>query len=162
MSKFIIRFSRACNRSGLYLAIGLSALLIVLNALDAHAQGDIVAGEKVFKKCKTCHRIGEDAKNAVGPVLTGVIGRQAGTYEGYRYGKSMKLAGEQGLVWDTDMVFAYLENPTAFLRERLDDKKAKGKMAFKLPKAEDRENVIAYLRSFSPEAMEAESAAESN
>ena len=50
----------------------------------ANAQ-DAAAGEKVFLKCKACHQIGEAAKNAVGPVLNGVVGRKAGTYPGYSY-----------------------------------------------------------------------------
>jgi cytochrome c len=41
---------------------------------------DAAAGEKVFSKCKICHQIGEGAKNMVGPVLNGVVGRPAGSY----------------------------------------------------------------------------------
>jgi cytochrome c len=40
---------------------------------------DAAAGEKVFAKCKICHQIGEGAKNMVGPVLSGVVGRKAGS-----------------------------------------------------------------------------------
>lgn len=137
-------------RGSLFAVIVLASLLLVLNSLNAHAQGDLADGEKVFKKCKICHRIGPQAKNAVGPVLTGIVGRQAGTFDGYRYGKSMIKAGEEGLIWDEELIFAYLENPTAFLRELLNDRKARGKMPFKLPKAEDRLSVITYLKSFSP------------
>ena len=103
----------------------------------------------MFKKCGACHKIGEGAKNSTGPVLTGVIGRQAGTYEGYRYGKSTKAAGKKGLIWNEDLVFEYLENPRNFLRAFLETRKAKSKMAFKLKKEEDRRNVAAYLATFS-------------
>jgi cytochrome c len=53
------------------------------------AVGNPALGEKVFKKCKACHKIGEGAENSTGPVLTGVVGRKAGTYPGYSYGKSI-------------------------------------------------------------------------
>ena len=40
--------------------------------------------------CKACHQIGENAKNAVGPVLNGVIGRMAGSVAGYSYSDANK------------------------------------------------------------------------
>src|SRR5262245_23032201 len=60
----------------------------------ARADEDVAKGEIVFKKCMICHRIGEGAKNLVGPVLNGVVGRQAGTYEGYSYSALNKASGE--------------------------------------------------------------------
>ena len=67
-----------------------AAMIYILSASisPSAAAGDAAMGEEVFKKCKACHRIGEGAKNATGPVLTGVIGRRAGTYPDYSYGKS--------------------------------------------------------------------------
>ena len=126
------------------------------NALEG---GDATKGEKTFKKCMACHTIGEGAKNKVGPVLTGVIGRKAGSFEGYKYGKHLAELGETGLIWNEDEVFEYLKDPKKYLRAKLDNKKAKTKMSFKLKKEEERKDVIAYLKTFSPEAEE--SAAES-
>ena len=55
-------------------------------AMPAAAQAaDAEAGKTVFNKCKVCHQIGEGAKNAVGPNLNGVIGRKAGSAEGFAY-----------------------------------------------------------------------------
>ena len=48
----------------------------------AHAEGDATKGEKVFKKCKACHEVGEGAKNKVGPELTGIVGRAIAGVEG--------------------------------------------------------------------------------
>ena len=57
----------------------LAVALAGMTALPAMAQDDLVAeGEKVFKRCAACHKIGEGAKNGVGPSLNGVIGRPAG------------------------------------------------------------------------------------
>jgi cytochrome c len=97
--------------------------------------GDPVAGEKTFKQCQTCHT-NQPGKNKVGPTLYGVIGRPAGSVEGYNYSKANK---ESGITWTEDEMFVYLENPKA---------KVPGtKMSFAgLKKPEDRANVIAYLQ----------------
>jgi cytochrome c len=58
----------------------------------AQAQ-DAANGEKVFAQCRACHQIGPNAKNAVGPVLNGVIGRKAGSVEGYNYSPANKNSG---------------------------------------------------------------------
>ncbi|MGB0921733.1 MAG: c-type cytochrome [Alphaproteobacteria bacterium] len=98
-------------------------------------------GEKVFKKCKACHQVGEKAKNTVGPVLNGVAGRKAGAVEGYKYSKAMIAAGEGGLVWDDANLDGYLAQPKKFI--------PKNKMSFVgLKKEKDRAAVIAYLKQF--------------
>ena len=132
--------------------IGLTlAALCWVSAQTASAQ-DVENGEKVFKKCKACHQAGEGAKNRVGPFLTGVVGRAAGTVDGYKYSKYMVAAGESVLVWDADTLFDYLAGPSDYLKTVLDDPKAKAKMAFKLKDEEDRRDVIAYLATFSEAA----------
>lgn len=128
------------------LAIAAAAALV---APSAWAAGDAAKGEKVFKKCKACHKIGDGAKNATGPVLNGVVGRPAGSYEGYKYSKSMKAAGEKGLVWTEELIAQFIENPSQFLKDYLDDPKAKSKMSLKLKKQADRENVAAFLATLS-------------
>ena len=130
-------------------AIGLAGF-----ASGALAQ-DAAEGEAVFKKCQTCHRIGEGARNLVGPVLTGVVGRTAGTAEGFNYSPLNKHSGENGLVWSEENIVKYLEDPNAFLKEFLTSKGKEDlavgvtKMVFKLPDETDRKNVVAYLKTFS-------------
>jgi len=134
--------------SALFLAFALAA--------PARADGDPVKGETVFKKCLTCHRVGDGAKNMVGPVLTGVIGRPAGTIEGYTYSALNKSAGAAGLIWSEALVIDYLQNPNRFLKAFLTDKgkadEAKGstKMVFQLANETERKDVAAYLKKFSP------------
>jgi cytochrome c len=114
---------------------------------------DAANGEAVFKKCRACHQVGETAKNGVGPIQNGVVGRKAGTVEGYAYSDINKAAGEAGLVWTEESILAYLADPNAFLKKFLTDKgqaaKAEGntKMAFKLADEADRKDVIAYLKT---------------
>jgi cytochrome c len=76
----------------------------------------IAAGEKLFKNCAACHQIGPDAKNRLGPRLTGVLGRAAATEPGYKYSRGMKLAAQDGLVWDAETLSQFLANPPIFVR----------------------------------------------
>jgi len=114
--------------------------------------GDPVAGEQVDKKCMTCHRIGPGAKNAVGPSHNGLIGRKAGTAEGFVYSNLNKAAGEAGLVWTEQNIFDYLADPNAFLKKFLTDKgkadlaTGSTKMSFKLASDKERKDVIAYIK----------------
>ncbi len=129
---------------GKLLGIG-AVLVIALAGGSALAEGDAAKGEKVFKKCKACHSL-KAGKNKVGPSLAGVVGRKAGSAAKYKFSKSMKAAGAKGLVWNDETLDGYLKNPTKFLRSYLDDSKAKSKMALKLKKEDDRENIAAFLQ----------------
>lgn len=128
---------------------------VALSTPAGHAwTQDSDPGERVFKKCMTCHMIGPTAKNTVGPAQNGVIGRAAGTVPGFAYSPINKAAGENGLVWTEENLFAYLADPQGFLINFLKEKGkadlAKGvtKMTFKLPSEEERKSVIAYLKKF--------------
>ena len=129
-----------------------AASFSILAFADGHSAGDAAKGEKVFKKCSSCHMVGPDAKTKVGPPLNDIIGRKAGSLEGFKYGKSIVAAGEAGLVWTDEELFAYLKNPKKYLRAKLDDKKAKSKMSQKLKKEGQRADVIAYLKTFTKPA----------
>lgn len=85
------------------------ALLAVACSGEVRAQ-DAAAGEKVFVVCKACHQIGEGAKNVVGPVLNGVIGRKAGTVPGYTYSAANK---NSGITWDEPTFREYIKDPKA-------------------------------------------------
>ena len=119
--------------------------------------GDPEAGKSAFSQCQACHVVVDEGGNTLagrtaktGPNLYGMIGRQAGTVEGFRYSKSIVLAGEQGLIWDADTFVAYVQDPTNYLREVLGDSKARGRMAFKVRKPEDAANLYALIRSLGP------------
>lgn len=99
---------------------------------------DAAAGEKVFTRCRPCHQIGEGAKNLVGPELNGIVGRKAGSVEGYNYSDANK---NSGITWDEATLKEYLKNPKA---------KVPGtKMIFAgLPKQEDIDNLVAFLKQY--------------
>ncbi|WP_068116778.1 c-type cytochrome [Tropicimonas marinistellae] len=117
-----------------------TALGLVL-AVPAFADGDAAAGEKVFKKCKACHAVGDGAKNKVGPLLNGIVDSPAGQVEGFKYSDNLLELAEGGLVWDDAALATYLTKPKDLI--------PKGKMSFAgLKKEADIVNVVAYLRTF--------------
>ena len=123
-------------RAIVYLAF---AGMMLATAREGVAQ-DAAAGEMVFKKCQVCHIVDSD-KNKVGPSLMGVIGRAAGTHEGFKYSTAMADAGKTGVIWDEPTLTTYLHDPKAFIKGT--------KMAFVGLKADDEvANVIAYLKQF--------------
>lgn len=98
-------------------------------------------GEGVFKKCKSCHQVGDGAKNRTGPMLNGVVGATIGQVEGFKYSNDMAALGEAGRSWTAEDLNAFLEKPKDFLK--------KTKMSFAgLRKEEDRLAVIEYLKTF--------------
>jgi cytochrome c len=114
------------------------AMVALAASVGAAAAQDAAAGEKVFAKCKICHQVGEGAKNGVGPVLNGVVGRKAGSEEGYNYSAANKSSG---LTWDEATLKQYLKNPRAMVPGT--------KMIFPgLSNEKDIEDVIAYLKQF--------------
>lgn len=114
------------------------ATLFVAAGLGQAAAQDAAAGEKVFAVCKACHRVGDSAKNAVGPVLNGLFGRKAGSVEGYHYSDANK---KSGITWDEAIFTEYIKDPKA---------KVPGtKMAFAGIKDEKKiKDLIAYLHTF--------------
>ena len=106
-----------------------------LSSSAALADGDADKGKKVFNKCKACHAL-EAGKNKIGPSLAGIIGRPAGSVEGFKYSEAMK---DSGITWTVENIDTYLANPKDFV--------PKNKMVFVgLKKEEDRQNLIAYLQ----------------
>lgn len=120
--------------------------LLVLATLFAALSGpalaqDAEAGAKVFNKCKACHRVGPDAKNAVGPTLNGVVGRVTASVPDFNYSEALAAKGAEGHVWTPEELAIYLANPKEAIPGN--------KMVFAgLKKPEDIANVIAYLATF--------------
>jgi len=114
------------------------ASLIFSGAASAQ---NVAEGEKVFKKCKTCHDVGENAKNKVGPVLNGLEGRKSGSIPGYRYSDANK---NSGIVWSEAEFLEYIKDPRAKIPST--------KMAFVGIKKEDEaKDLWAYLKQFGPD-----------
>lgn len=98
--------------------------------------GDAAKGETVFIQCKSCHVL-EEGVNRIGPSLAGIVGREAGTVEGFNYSEAN---ANSGITWSKEKLFQYLENPQRVIPGT--------KMAFAgLPQAQDRADIIAYLET---------------
>jgi cytochrome c len=102
---------------------------------------DLENGKAVWNKCRACHMIGEGARNLVGPVLNGLMGRKAGTVEGYNYSEANK---NSGIVWNEATFRDYIKDPRAKIPNT--------KMAFVgLRDAQDIEDLIAFLKQYGPD-----------
>ena len=93
-------------------------LIFAIVALTASAEpvsaapGDPKEGARVFRACNACHSL-EPGKHRTGPSLAGVIGRTAGTVEGFhRYSPALKGSG---VVWEEATLDAWLKDPGAFI-----------------------------------------------
>jgi cytochrome c len=123
----------------------LGAVAVLAAMTGAASAQDAAAGEKVFAKCKACHQIGETAKNAVGPVLNGLMGRKTGSIEGFNYSDANK---ESGLTWDEATFKEYIRNPKAKIPGT--------KMVFAgLQKDEDVDNLYAFIKQFDKDGKKA-------
>lgn len=94
--------------------IHILAALIAFSAAPALAEeatGNAEAGQRVFNQCRACHSINQGGRAMVGPNLFGIVGRRAGSFEGFRYSRPMHEKHEQNFVWTVDNLRAYIRNP---------------------------------------------------
>ena len=113
------------------------ALMLIALPNAALAEGDAKKGKKVFKKCRSCHSL-EAGKNGIGPSLNGIIGKAAGTTEGYdNYSTALV---ESGITWSEEELRKFVTSPT--------EKIPGTKMSFGgLKREKDKDNLLAYLIS---------------
>jgi cytochrome c len=130
----------------------ITALAMICAGSTFAVAGDLDAGKKVYNKCKACHAVGPSAKNKIGPILNGAVGRAWGVVEGYKYSKGkdgtlLAITEAEPRTWDVETLTAYLVKPKDVI--------PKGKMSFAgLKKDEDIENIIFYLAQFDADGNE--------
>lgn len=81
--------------------------LAITTAAGAKLSGNPTKGQAVFRQCATCHSL-KAGENKVGPSLSKIFGRKAGTVAGFRYSKANQGSG---ITWTEQEMFNYLENP---------------------------------------------------
>ncbi|MDR9393130.1 MAG: c-type cytochrome [Roseovarius sp.] len=129
------------------MSAGLTATLVLaatVAAGTARAEliGDAEAGAEIFGLCSGCHEVGKGAEDGIGPHLNGIFGRKAAAHPDFPYSASMERAGVDGLVWTLETLDAYIENPAALV--------SRTRMSFQgLADAQERADLLAYLRTFS-------------
>lgn len=102
----------------------------------ASLTGDAAAGKVVFAQCRSCH-VTDPGVNKTGPSLAGIVGRTAGSVDGFNYSPAN---ANSGIEWTEEHLYAYLENPQRVV--------PKTKMIFPgLREAQKRADVIAYLKN---------------
>jgi len=113
--------------------VGLITFILIFSIAYA---ADPVKGRKVFKKCVACHSL-QEGKNKVGPPLNNLLGRQAGSVDGYKYSKAMK---NSGVVWDEESLDKFITKPRKFI--------PKTKMSFRgIKKKSLRDDLISFLKN---------------
>ena len=93
----------------LFVITGIITIMLVFSSANA---ADPVNGKKVFKKCAACHSL-QEGKNKIGPPLYNLLGRKAGSVEGYKYSKAMK---NSDVVWDEESLDKFLTKPRKFIK----------------------------------------------
>ena len=139
-------------------SISVAATLAAL-ATSAFAEGDVAAGEEQFnRQCVACHVVRNDEGEVLagrtartGPNLFGIEGRALGSVDGFRYGDAIVTLGESGTTWSEETFVAFVQNPTGYLREALDNNRARGKMAYQVRDAQQAADIYAYLVAVSAE-----------
>ena len=103
------------------------------------AMGDVISGEKIFKKCAACHSINKGGKNNIGPALYNVVGRKVGGVADYKYSKALIAYDKE---WTFEELNGFLIKPAKWIRGT--------KMAYAgLRRESDRASVIKYLNQSS-------------
>lgn len=122
---------------------GFTAIVLGIATLTGTARAeDLDNGKSQFNKCKSCHDVGENAKNKIGPPLNNIIDRKAASIDGFNYSDSIKGLAAKGLVWNVEMLSKYIDDPKSVVPN--------GKMVFAgLKDQDDRNDLIAYLKQFS-------------
>ena len=110
-------------------------MILIILTLSIANSADPVNGKKVFRKCSACHSL-QEGKNKIGPSLYNLLGRKAGSVDGYKYSKAMK---NSDVVWDEESLDKFLTKPRKFI--------PKTKMSFRgIKKKSLRDALISFFK----------------
>jgi len=110
------------------------------------AGADVGAGERVARRCASCHTFEEGGRDGTGPHLWDVMGRAVAEVSGFNYSQAMEEYAEGGTEWGFQNMYDYLENPRGYVPGTA--------MSFAgLRDQQDRANIIAYMRTLSNDPL---------
>lgn len=113
---------------------------VVVDVVAMVAMADPADGEKLTRGCVACHKFEKDGANGTGPALWGVMGRQIGGVDGFKYSGALLEYGAEAGPWTYELMNAWLEAPKNLV--------AGTSMAYSgMRKPEDRAAMLAYLRT---------------
>ncbi|MEL6597959.1 MAG: c-type cytochrome [Pseudomonadota bacterium] len=128
-------------------SLSVAASMLAMGAV-AEGVGDPERGQQIFKKCASCHMVGPEARNRVGPQLNNIMSAPAGAVADFRYSDALRAAADDGLHWTPETLNAFLESPKGVI--------PRTRMSFRgLRSEDDRIDVIAYIATFSDSSMTA-------
>jgi cytochrome c len=111
-----------------------ASIASILMGVPAFA-ADPIHGKELFIACLACHT---EHADALGPSLKAVVGRKAGSLEGFRYSNAMLRSG---IIWDDANLRDYLRDPQSKIRGN--------HMPFSgFANASDADDVVAYLNTY--------------
>jgi cytochrome c len=110
----------------------MAVVLVVAHSAPSFAAGDAAHGATVYRQCMICHALD---KNGIGPSHHNVFGRAAGSVANYNYSAALKASN---IVWNETTLDQWLANPQALVPG--------AKMMFAVDNAQDRADVIAFLK----------------
>jgi cytochrome c len=113
-------------------AAAIAIVLMVGHSAPSFAAGDADHGATVYRQCMICHSLD---KNGIGPRHRGVFGRKAGSVADYAYSAALKASN---IVWNETTLDRWLTSPQAVVPGT--------KMMFSVGDAQDRADVIAFLK----------------
>ncbi|GAA0750543.1 c-type cytochrome [Ideonella azotifigens] len=114
-------------------------LLLALLPAVASAVGDAEHGRQLYQaRCTACHSV---AYNGVGPAHQGVFGRAPGSAPGFAYSPALSALKATGGVWTEATLDRWLSDPERFAPGQ--------RMGVSVPEAQDRADLIAYLKTLS-------------
>jgi len=119
--------------------------------------GDAAAGEEQFnRQCVACHIVADGEGNVLagrnartGPNQYGLVGALIGSDEDFNYSDGLTALGEAGEIWNEENFVGYVQDPTGWIREKLEDRRARGRMAYQVRAEQDAYDLYAYLATFS-------------
>ena len=102
-------------------------------------KADIAHGKQISQRCQQCHDLTKGGPDKIGPNLWGIVGRPRASRTSFSYSSAMSSNHDP---WTFEKLFVYLKLPAAMVPGT--------KMSFAgLPNAQDRVDLIAYLRTLS-------------
>jgi cytochrome c len=125
--------ARADGRRRTRVLLGLAAVLAVGHPAPSHAAGDAARGANVYQDCMICHALDQ---NEIGPRHRDVFGNKAASVPGYDYSAALKASN---IVWNETTLDKWLTDPQALVPG--------AKMLFSVDDAQDRADVIAFLKA---------------
>ena len=121
------------------LLLALMVTTVVAGDRAETPSGEAKRGAQLFRACAACHSLAPD-RNMTGPSLAGIWGRKAGSLESFeRYSPALKAAA---ITWHEKTLYQFIQNPGADVHGT--------KMVVSVPGNDDRQNVIAYLKTLKP------------